>query len=481
MNQSQSTSTAVAHRTRWTFRASWWPWIGLTAATGLLSLLVVRSILMPVYEDPNSRLYTSRLGYVAMKRRRNEPFPVTTCSPQFITIAEHYVGEGFVRSTPILVPIVPASRIKRVLVSAGERVTAGQTLAQLDTSHAELRVKAARTVLEIAQAELERTKIGSSYLMEQERPEVDAIRLRSAEDQIDVQTQLSKMHARLAESGNISKAELLKLRAKNIETIAELREAQVSLEQSLKGRTQSIRIAAATVAEAELALQQRLLELKDHEIIAPADGVIERRLIQAGEYNQSPGKPAFLLASGIWFEAYFDQTVFGKISTGDEASISLEAFAGIELQGRVSAVHPFVSFSSGGPESTRPIRPSGTGSPEWPSTFSIRVDMTDSTEEVAAGLSGLVRLTRQREVLAIPSQALHSRTTTKGIVLIPNGDQFEQREIIIGASSDGWIEVRAGMTATERLITKGHLDLAPGDTISIEETLPSLLANQEPS
>ncbi len=350
---------------------------------------------------------------------------------------------------------------------------------QLETDHAKLRVAAARVVLEIAQAEFERTKIGSSYLLEKERPKKDAIRLESFKEQFKIRNELKKIHEKLAKDRVVSKEEILNQRLQSIEMTAQYREAEVALEQSEKGRAQSLRIAAATIREAELALEQRLLELQEHRIVAPVDGTIERRLVQEGEYNQTPGKPAFLLATGKWFEAYFDQSVIGKIPLGVGAQISLEAFAGSRLNGTVSKVHPFVSFSSAGPESTRPIRPSGTGAPEWPSTFSIQVELEDTDLPVVTGLSGLARITREQDVLAIPSDAIHSKSASRGVVLVPDGDGFRRHHVVLGASADGWTAVREGLTETDEIIAAGHLDLRPGDKIQVECEQAPLFAAQE--
>ena len=450
-------------------RFTWLPWLVLCALTASIAWITVQTAIVPAYRDRQSRLYTSRLGYLALLRSRNEPLPVVTRFPEHRDIAEAFVGEGFVRSTPILVPIVPIGRIANVLVKEGDCIQKGQTLAELDIQPAKIRLEAARTMLVVAKAELERTKIGSSYLLEKERPAQDAIRVSAAEEQIQIRKQLDEMYERLFKEQAISRAELLSRKSNTVEVLERLQTARLSLEQSLKGRAQSILIAAATVREAELAVEQRKVELNDHRIVAPADGKIERRLIQAGEYNQDAGKPAFLLASGQWFEAYFDQTVIGRLSVGDRTRVSLEAFAGIELQGTVVSIHPFVSFHSSGPETTRPIRPSGTGSPEWPSTFSVRIEFEAGDLPVVTGLSGLARLARYRRALAVPSGALTSKTAAEAIVMVRDGKTFARRNVSLGATADGWTEILDGLSPEDEVIVAGHLDLLPGDHIRVEQ------------
>ncbi len=450
----------------------WLPWI-LAIGTLVIAMLMIRFVIWPGYANPQSRMYSSQLGYASMMRKLNLAMPVTTSWPQVRTMAQHFVGEGFIRSTPILVPIVPTSRIEQVLVDEGDRVNKGQVLARLENKQAILRLKAAEAMLEVANAEYERARVGSAYLMEQERPDRDRIRLESVSDQAEIREELNEMLQDLYEEGVTSRNELLEQRISYVQTIAKLREAEVSLGRSERGRKQSVLIAVAAVREAQLAVEQRQSEIADYEIVAPADGIIERRLIQEGEYNQDPGKPAFLLASGQWFEAYFDQSVTGQLETGNECSIFLEAFAGADIHGKITKIHPFVSYGEGGPEVSRPIRPSGTGAPEWPATFSVRIKLDPTSHPICAGLSGFAKVTRSRQTISIPTSAVLSASAGQGLVLIRDGDSFQTRRVIIGSESGGWTEIREGLRETDEVLIDGNHVLRPGDRIEIR---PSSLA-----
>jgi HlyD family secretion protein len=475
--KTESPPKSFHHRAFGTLR-QWCPWLLMLSVLLVASYGIAKYVIWPGYTNPQSRIYASRLGYPAVMRQRNQPFPVVTCRPEIRPLVEYFVGEGFIRSTPILVPIIPTSRIRRVNVNEGETVRKGQLLAELDKSNALVRLESARVMLEVAEAELERTKIGSSYLLEKERPEKDKIRVKAAQEHVVIRDELEQMAVTLFQNKVISKTELLRQRAAMIDTLAQLREAEVSLQQSQRGRAQSIRIAAATVREAELAVAQRELELAEHDVWAPADGTIERRLVQQGEYNQDPGKPGFLLASGQWFGAYFDQTVMGKLTVGDPCRIHLEAFAGSDLEGHIVSIHPFVSFNSAGPETTRPIRPSGTGSPEWPSTFSVRIRLQPNDLTIATGLSGLARVERLRETLAVPSSAVSSVSASKGWVLITDGHRFKRREVALGSRAGGWTEINAGLTNQDQVIVEGHQDLQAGDRITIQsQPVPKVSAS----
>ncbi len=82
-------------------------WLCLASATIAASYFVLRYIAWPGYVDPQSRMYTSRLGYAALLRQEGTPLPVRTATPIRGSLTQYFTGEGFVRSQPVLVPIVP--------------------------------------------------------------------------------------------------------------------------------------------------------------------------------------------------------------------------------------------------------------------------------------------------------------------------------------------------------------------------------------
>ncbi len=354
-------------------------------------------------------------------------------------------------------------------VEVGEEVRQGDLLIELDKTQARLRLDAAKVAWEIAQAELARTKIGTVYVLGQEQPVHDAIEATSTKEQAQIKQELDRRAEELYREKLISKEQLLHRKLENIKISAEVEKAEVSLQKSQLGHEQSIRIAEAELRAAALAYEQRRGELADHDIFAPADGIVERRLVNEGEYNQDPGRPALVLAVGRWFEAHYDQTVIGRIQPGDAATVQLEAFAGEPFQARVTGVQPIVTFSGSGPEVNRPIRPSGTGAPEWPSSFPVRFALAADKPPVAIGLSGFARVRKPLESLFVPSQAVVSRSAGKGVVYVACEDGFVKKQVVLGDTVGRWSEIRAGLDEDERVIVDGHFALLDGDLIAAEE------------
>jgi hypothetical protein len=231
---------------------------------------------------------------------------------------------------------------------------------------------------------------------------------------------------------------------------------------------QSLVVGESAVLEAELALKHRLHELKEYQVYSIADGRLERCLVHEGEYNQDPGKPGFMIASGAWFEANFDQGAIRRVNVGDHADVRLEAMPERTAAGEVTWINSFVNYDLGGPESTRPIRPMGTGSPEWPATFIVKITMEPVKEmPILPGMTGFAMIRAQSEVLCIHRQAVFAITAGKGLVYLVDGDQFLPREVTLGVLDGDYIEVREGLHVDNEVLLDGYQVLKPGDRIRV--------------
>ncbi|WP_435011302.1 HlyD family secretion protein [Tundrisphaera lichenicola] len=464
-------------------------WISLTltvAAATIVALLII--VVMPGYANPMSRLYTSKFGYGTILRKLKKPFPVTATRATRRVLSRTCLGEGLVRSEPLIVSIVPMGTIVKMHVKDGDLVQKGQLLAEVDSTKAEIKANAARAALETANAELARVKIGSAYVLTYERPRRDQIRLDAAEKEYAIQKQLFAIQDRLNQKGYLRREESLKLQIAMIQAEATILETRFNLEMSSKGVSQSVLIAEAAVKEAELALEHRIHELKDYKVYSIADGRLERCLVHEGEYNQDPGKPGFVIASGAWFEANFDQGSFRRIKLDDPVDVRLEASPDRVLHGRITWINPFVSYDLGGPESTRPIRPMGTGAPEWPATFVVKVQV-DRVEgiPVLPGMTGFAVVLANSEALSLPREAVFAITAGKGLVYLVDGDRPVPREVTLGIIDGDYIEVRDGLGPGEVVVLDGHQILEPGDTIRIipdpkgdPNALPGLASDGRP-
>ena len=455
-------------------RIQLWPLI-LLAVTIVLCAITVWFLIWPAYQNQSARMYTSKLGYATVLRKTGKPFPVKTADAVQRDIEGVFLGEGLVQSEPIQVPMVAMARIDRVHAEEGDFVKKGQLLIELDDTRIKLKIEAAAAALETARAEQERVKVGSVNILLDERPEMDLIQLESARTTAKGEKELLQKYKQLFDKGAISNKKFLEqtIRAKDADVF--LRKLLLRKDLAGQGKENSLRIAKATIREAEMAWLHRKSQLEDYKTFAPADGFVERLLVHEREFNQDPGRPAMILASGIWFEANVDQTALGQIEVGNRAEVRLSAYQDRVLTGVVERIQPLVNFSLGGPETNRPIRPLGTGAPEWPATFGVRIQLDPNQAKIVPGLTGFARILNSRNSICVPRGSVSATSGNRGIVYVVNdeGDQCIPRDVSVGWTESGWTEIRSGLEAGEQVVVDGYQVLEPGDKIACEQLEPS--------
>jgi len=301
----------------------------------------------------------------------------------------------------------------------------------------------------------------------QERPALDELELASAEENLRILREQEELFETLVGQGALPLVNLLDLRRVITETEQQVQAGEIYLEMSTEGQTHSRQIAQNAIAEARNALDVRLAELENYRIVAPADGIVESVLVQPGEYNQDTGRPAFVLASGLWFEAQVDQSALDLVSVGQVASVFLEARRGHPLNGVVERVVPVVTFNLGGPETNRPIRPKGTGAPEWPATFAVRVALPlEELPRLVPGLTGFARIESTSRGIGIPQAAVLSLSAGTGFVHVRDGDRFHTVGVRCGITSGRMTQV-FGLDEGTDVLASGHTSLQADDQIKV--------------
>jgi multidrug efflux pump subunit AcrA (membrane-fusion protein) len=241
------------------------------------------------------------------------------------------------------------------------------------------------------------------------------------------------------------------------------------------GLPKSKEIAQNAVVDAQNLLVQRQLELSYCIVTAQAAGTIDRVLVRNGEYNQTSGNPGFIIASGLWFEANLDQRALADLDEGMEATVNLEAYAGRTFHATVQRVIPIVTFNAGGPETKTPVRPLGTGTPEWPATFTVRLRLDAPGVKLAPGMTGFTRVvSHHRRALAVPREALSSLSAGKGVVrVVDDSGRPVTAPVSLGEVDDRYVEITAGLDAADWVLTHNPRFLRDDDKIHITRIVAS--------
>ncbi len=265
----------------------------------------------------------------------------------------------------------------------------------------------------------------------------------------------------------ISSPEIAELHGKEIEAQARVSLAQSTLRRlrrlselgAAAGKDLAAAEAEITTAQAEVGhIRASLRALGSDErtrghsissvaLRAPISGTITARHLNAGAGVQA-GASIFSIAdlSTVWVIANVPESQINTMRIGTPAEVRSPALGQSIAQGRVTYIDPVLN------EQTR--------------TGRVRLDVSNPKEQLRIGTfvevhfeSGASQAEAATE-LVVPDEAVQT-VENKTIVFVPAAKpaHFEPREIQVGGQAGGLRKVIAGLTAGERVVTKGSFVL----------------------
>jgi hypothetical protein len=165
---------------------------------------------------------------------------------------------------------------------------------------------------------------------------------------------------------------------------------------------------------------------------------LNEQLIEEVGAREEPDHRLLLGGAGqVWVYASIYEYELPLVREGQPATIDVSTVPGRTVQGTVKAIDPIVDHM------TRTVR--------------IRIIVEDPQGWLKPAMYVNVLIgTDLGEVLAVPEEAVFA-TGTKHIVFVDKGDGlFEPRDITVGAKADGYVEVNAGLSAREIVVTSGN-------------------------
>jgi HlyD family secretion protein len=281
-------------------------------------------------------------------------------------------------------PFNNAERIDALQVDEGDRVTAGQVLATVDTTRLAARAADAEAAVAAQRAVVARLHHGTRpQEIDQARANVQAAQA----EQINARQQYDRLAAlaNQLQGRAISKQDVENAQAALATASARLEVSRRALALAEAGpRQEDIDQAEAQLRSAEALLALAGQQLKDARLLAPADGVIRSRLMEVGEIA-SPQRPVYSLAitDPKWVRAYVSEPDLGKVHPGAKATITTDSFPTQRYAGWVGFISPAAEFT---PKSvqTEELRSS--------LVYEVRVYVQDPHDQLRLGMPATVVL-----------------------------------------------------------------------------------------
>jgi HlyD family secretion protein len=351
----------------------------------------------------------------------------------------------------------PNLMVKAVNVIVGQRVKAGDILLEYDTSDLQTAVKQAE--LQKENAELNKKQTETSIA-------------NSKNLKASLEKQLKNYQALIAES-SAKKAEAMKdpLNITNITIIAEesqkltaYQTAMSQIQQSLASiptvSSSQLKLLENTVASATLAVEtaQNRLNSTTSSIMAEFDGIITEvkatvNTIATMGINVLTIKDDQDLVVELSL-GKFDAT---KVKIGQTATIT---YGDKTFSGEVMFINP-AATSQGGSLSAL-----STGAASGESTLGVKVSIQNPIGIIMDFEADVeILLEKKENVIRIPIESIIYKEQGKPMVFVEKDGFLEEREVVLGLSSDNYLECLEGMTTGERIVLNPTDSLKAGEAV----------------
>ncbi|WP_158583431.1 efflux RND transporter periplasmic adaptor subunit [Salinisphaera sp. Q1T1-3] len=272
------------------------------------------------------------------------------------------------------------------------------------------------------------------------------------------------LETRLAER-RAARARLAEVRRLAAEARQLARENAIA-DTELAARQAEVEARAAEVARLSAAIARQRETVDRHRVIAPFAGVVRERRVEPGEYAATSTVIAGLVATDrLRADIAAPQAYFGLITPGMPVTIELAAAAGGQRRTTVDVVVPAAGATA--------------------RSFLVRSFIDNADGRLTPGMSirGVFSLATPEPVVQVPRDAL-VRVPGGGVrvwtaTVGDDGTQRAiQRQVTIGRSADGRVEVARGLAAGDIVIVRGNETLSQGQAVEIVERLPMTAAPQ---
>ncbi len=304
-----------------------------------------------------------------------------------------------------------SGRVEKVNVDEGDRVKAGDALVVLEKTDFELAVREAEAAVKNANASVSVAKVS----------------LEKANRDFE---RFAKLHKQSAVS----------------------EQSYEDIDTAKRVAEENLKLARAGLAQAQARLESARQRLSDSAIRAPFDGVVVGKMTNEGEFVGAGGPPLVWLMDlgSVKVDVGVPEEHSGKVRVGQDVKVSVDAFSDRAFSGKVIRVNPRVDAGS--------------------RSFNVQVEIhnSDSDHFLNSGMFARIALVTgsKPNAVIVPDKALVT-VEGKRLLYVVDNSVARQREIEVGASDDGSVEIISGVKPGELVIVEGNWGLSDGQDVTI--------------
>jgi HlyD family secretion protein len=327
-----------------------------------------------------------------------------------IQVVGNLIGAATVTAVPKI-----SGRLESVSVRLGDRVSRGQRLAKIEDAELREQVKQAEASFAVSAA---------------------TIRQREADLRL-AQTNLER-------SRNLFERQLIP------------KQTYDDTEARHQAAVAQIDLAQAQYAQAQARLDELKINLGNTILTSPVNGFVGSRTLDAGAWvTPNSGFISLVDISVVRLVANVVERDLRRITEGLTATVEVDAYPGEKFKGRVAHVAPVLD------PATR--------------TAQIEVEIDNANFRLKPGMYAKVNFAIERHdnALVVPANAVVDVGGSRGVFQPDEGDIATFKPITPGIVSADLVEVIAGLSEGDRIVTTGAGALRQGDRIVLAGQAPA--------
>lgn len=324
---------------------------------------------------------------------------------------EQYVSISSKISAEKEVLVIPqtSGTVKKLYVSLGDTVTAGQTLFQIDSTNAQIQVQQAQGSYSSAESNVETCRIQYE----------------------DLQKSLEQTE-KLYEIGAASQNELEDMQSKVEQAKLQLDTAEKNLQYT----------AAAALSSAQK-------QLNDTSVKAEISGVVSEINITEGGMAGQTAAMTLVDTKDLKVAFSVSEDVINLISVGSKVYVTVDAVSAEAMEAEVTGVSTAADSATG--------------------LYNVEAKLKNESGELKPGMFANIRLVveKKENVISVPLNTVLEKNGEKYVFVVDENNIAHKTAVKTGLKNDEYIEITDGLSLHDIVVTKGQDFLSDGSTVNI--------------
>jgi HlyD family secretion protein len=210
-------------------------------------------------------------------------------------------------------------------------------------------------------------------------------------------------------------------------------------------REKDIQMAQADVVSSRASLEQARTNLRYTRIVAPRDGIVLQKPVEEGTViassRSSTGSGPTIVVLGdtsrVFIVTQVDETDIAAVEVGQEADITVDAYANERFEGKVTRIDPLATVEQN------------------VTTIPVTVEIERPDARLKPGMNANVEFitARHENVLVVPNEAVRDDDGGSTVRVLVDGKPVP-RAVEVGVAGPETTEIRAGLLEGEEVVTR---------------------------